>query len=233
MNLARPGAGRRCASVRSELVGWIMPKETRSRHMEGRAVVGDALRVGTVQVIELQAAMIVGPGSAAFEVIRDDYGHVAGLGREPGGGEEPSDARLLGRGGHCLPGLEPALLVLCDEVLRQTGDRRVPRGALAPRVRLADRRPELPDRQVRSRHPWQKLRVGQKRSTMPGRQLRSKLALRSTRLAASRPVDLYLNLHVSPSTAESKRANVYRSSLSAPPSRMRYPPAIVMFGVTS
>ena len=49
----------------------------------------------------------------------------------------------------------------------------------------------------------------------------------------ARPVDVYRNLHVSPSTAESKRANVYNSSLSAPPSRMRYPPAIVMFGVTS
>lgn len=52
-------------------LGGIMPKEERSRHMEGRAVVGDALRDGSIQVVELQAAMIVGPGSAAFEVIRD------------------------------------------------------------------------------------------------------------------------------------------------------------------
>lgn len=52
-------------------LGGIMPKEARSRHMEGRAVVGEALRAGSIQVIELQAAMIVGPGSAAFEVIRD------------------------------------------------------------------------------------------------------------------------------------------------------------------
>lgn len=52
-------------------VGGIMPKEARSRHMEGRAVVGDSLRAGSIQIIELQAAMIVGPGSAAFEVIRD------------------------------------------------------------------------------------------------------------------------------------------------------------------
>ena len=56
-------------------LGGIMPKETRSRHMEGRAVVGDALREGSVQVIEL-AAMIVGPGSAAFEVIRDLVNHL-------------------------------------------------------------------------------------------------------------------------------------------------------------
>jgi uncharacterized protein YbjT (DUF2867 family) len=52
-------------------LGGIMPKEERSRHMEGRAVVGDALRAGSIQVVELQAAMVVGPGSAAFEVIRD------------------------------------------------------------------------------------------------------------------------------------------------------------------
>jgi uncharacterized protein YbjT (DUF2867 family) len=52
-------------------LGGIMPKAHRSRHMEGRAAVGDALREGSIQVIELQAAMIVGPGSAAFEVIRD------------------------------------------------------------------------------------------------------------------------------------------------------------------
>ncbi len=57
-------------------LGGIMPKEKRSRHMEGRAVVGDALREGSVQVIELQAAMIVGPGSAAFEVIRDLVNHL-------------------------------------------------------------------------------------------------------------------------------------------------------------
>jgi len=57
-------------------LGGIMPKATLSRHMEGRAAVGDALREGSIQVIELQAAMIVGPGSAAFEVIRDLVNHL-------------------------------------------------------------------------------------------------------------------------------------------------------------
>jgi len=57
-------------------LGGIMPKEKLSRHMEGRAAVGDALRGGSIQVIELQAAMIVGPGSAAFEVIRDLVNHL-------------------------------------------------------------------------------------------------------------------------------------------------------------
>jgi uncharacterized protein YbjT (DUF2867 family) len=57
-------------------LGGIMPKDKLSRHMEGRAMVGDTLREGSVQVIELQAAMIVGPGSAAFEVIRDLVNHL-------------------------------------------------------------------------------------------------------------------------------------------------------------
>jgi uncharacterized protein YbjT (DUF2867 family) len=57
-------------------LGGIMPKDERSRHMEGRAAVGDTLREGSIQVIELQAAMIVGPGSAAFEVIRDLVNHL-------------------------------------------------------------------------------------------------------------------------------------------------------------
>ncbi len=57
-------------------LGGIMPRDKRSRHMEGRMAVGEALREGAVQVIELQAAMIVGPGSAAFEVIRDLVNHL-------------------------------------------------------------------------------------------------------------------------------------------------------------
>jgi len=71
---AAENARRACEAAgvrRIVYLGGIMPKEERSRHMEGRAVVGDALRDGDIQVIELQAAMIVGPGSAAFEVIRD------------------------------------------------------------------------------------------------------------------------------------------------------------------
>jgi len=80
------------------------------------------------------------------------------------------DARTLGRGVHRLSRLEPALLVLREEVLRRTRDPRFPRGVVrgaaavrqgwrfllvspamvaAPRVRLADRRPELPYRPAR------------------------------------------------------------------------------------
>ena len=76
---AAENARRACEAAgvrRIVYLGGIMPKDKRSRHMEGRAVVGDALREGSVQVIELQAAMIVGPGSAAFEVIRDLVNHL-------------------------------------------------------------------------------------------------------------------------------------------------------------
>ena len=76
---AAENARNACAAAgvrRIVYLGGIMPKEKRSRHMEGRAVVGDALRQGSIQVIELQAAMIVGPGSAAFEVIRDLVNHL-------------------------------------------------------------------------------------------------------------------------------------------------------------
>jgi uncharacterized protein YbjT (DUF2867 family) len=76
---AAENARRACKAAgvrRIVYLGGIMPKEKRSRHMEGRAMVGDTLREGPVQVIELQAAMIVGPGSAAFEVIRDLVNHL-------------------------------------------------------------------------------------------------------------------------------------------------------------
>lgn len=76
---AAENAQRACAAAgvrRIVYLGGIMPKAQLSRHMAGRAVVGDALREGPVQVVELQAAMIVGPGSAAFEVIRDLVNHL-------------------------------------------------------------------------------------------------------------------------------------------------------------
>lgn len=64
-------------------VGGIMPQQSRSRHMEGRHAVGDGLRNGNIQVIELQAAMVVGLGSAAFEVIRDMVNHLPSMPSPP------------------------------------------------------------------------------------------------------------------------------------------------------
>jgi uncharacterized protein YbjT (DUF2867 family) len=76
---AAENARRACEAAgvrRIVYLGGIMPKGKLSQHMEGRAMVGDTLREGSIQVIELQAAMIVGPGSAAFEVIRDLVNHL-------------------------------------------------------------------------------------------------------------------------------------------------------------
>lgn len=42
-----------------------------SKHLASRQEVGDVLRAGAVRVTELRAAIIVGAGSASFEIIRD------------------------------------------------------------------------------------------------------------------------------------------------------------------
>ncbi len=42
-----------------------------SKHLASRQEVGDVLRAGPVPVTELRAAIIVGAGSASFEIIRD------------------------------------------------------------------------------------------------------------------------------------------------------------------
>ncbi|MGI9249512.1 MAG: DUF2867 domain-containing protein [Woeseiaceae bacterium] len=52
-------------------LGGLTPEEPRSLHLKSRAETGDVLRAGPVPVIEIRAGMIVGPGSAAYEVIRD------------------------------------------------------------------------------------------------------------------------------------------------------------------
>ena len=52
-------------------LGGLIPADPRSQHLKSRAETGDVLRHGTVPVTEIRAGMIVGPGSAAYEVIRD------------------------------------------------------------------------------------------------------------------------------------------------------------------
>ena len=47
-----------------------------SRHLASRSTTGEVLRAGTVPVVELRAGIIVGPGSAAFEVMRDLVAHL-------------------------------------------------------------------------------------------------------------------------------------------------------------
>jgi uncharacterized protein YbjT (DUF2867 family) len=52
-------------------LGGLVPREADSEHLVSRKLTGDHLRAGPVPVTEIRAGIIVGPGSAAYEVIRD------------------------------------------------------------------------------------------------------------------------------------------------------------------
>ncbi|MGE3855469.1 MAG: DUF2867 domain-containing protein [Dehalococcoidia bacterium] len=52
-------------------LGGLQPPGDGSAHLESRAETGEILRDGPIPVTELRAGIIVGAGSAAFEVIRD------------------------------------------------------------------------------------------------------------------------------------------------------------------
>ncbi|MDX1500258.1 MAG: NAD(P)H-binding protein, partial [Woeseiaceae bacterium] len=52
-------------------LGGLTPAEPRSAHLKSRQETGAILRGGSVPVTEIRAGMIIGPGSAAWEVIRD------------------------------------------------------------------------------------------------------------------------------------------------------------------
>ncbi|MBE0609447.1 MAG: DUF2867 domain-containing protein [Dehalococcoidia bacterium] len=57
-------------------LGGIQPPLDPSIHLASRSETGDLLRASGVPVTELRAGMVVGPGSAAFEVIRDLVNHL-------------------------------------------------------------------------------------------------------------------------------------------------------------
>jgi len=57
-------------------LGGLIPADPRSQHLKSRAETGDVLRQGRVPVTEVRAGMIIGPGSAAYEVIRDLVNHL-------------------------------------------------------------------------------------------------------------------------------------------------------------
>jgi uncharacterized protein YbjT (DUF2867 family) len=57
-------------------LGGLIPDEARSEHLRSRKETGDRLREGSVPVTEIRAGIIVGPGSAAFEIIRDLVNHL-------------------------------------------------------------------------------------------------------------------------------------------------------------
>jgi uncharacterized protein YbjT (DUF2867 family) len=57
-------------------LGGLIPKDADSEHLISRRETGERLRRGPVPVTEIRAGIIVGPGSAAYEVIRDLVNHL-------------------------------------------------------------------------------------------------------------------------------------------------------------
>ncbi|MDX1571279.1 MAG: SDR family oxidoreductase [Xanthomonadales bacterium] len=73
-NFARAAAD---AGVRRIVyLGGLVPDDARSEHIVSRRDTGEVLREGSVPVTEVRAGIIVGPGSAAFEVMRDLVFHL-------------------------------------------------------------------------------------------------------------------------------------------------------------
>ena len=68
-NFAR--AAERAEIRRIVYLGGLIPADADSEHLLSRKQTGDILRSSSIPVTEIRAGMIVGPGSAAFEVIRD------------------------------------------------------------------------------------------------------------------------------------------------------------------
>lgn len=64
-------AAARAGVRRIVYLGGLVPEAADSEHIVSRAETGDRLRQGSVPVTELRAGIIIGPGSAAFEVMRD------------------------------------------------------------------------------------------------------------------------------------------------------------------
>ena len=68
-NFARAAA---TAGVRCIVhLGGLFAPDADSRYLLSRRETGEALRQGSVPIIELRAGIVIGPGSAAFEIMRD------------------------------------------------------------------------------------------------------------------------------------------------------------------
>lgn len=60
------------SSVRQIIyLGSMQPEHPSSAHLQARKLTGDLFRMGTIPVTELRAGIVIGPGSAAFELMRD------------------------------------------------------------------------------------------------------------------------------------------------------------------
>lgn len=64
-------AAARAGVKRIVYLGGVAPAGVPSEHLRSRLVVGELLRAGTVPAIELRASMIVGEGSASWQIVRD------------------------------------------------------------------------------------------------------------------------------------------------------------------
>ena len=72
-------AAARAGVQRIVYLGGLQPRGKTSAHLASRVETGDVLRQGPVPVTELRAGVVIGPGSAAFEVIRDLVLHLPGM----------------------------------------------------------------------------------------------------------------------------------------------------------
>ena len=72
-------AAARAGVRRVVYLGGVQPAHGRSTHLASRGETGDLLRQGPVPVTEVRAGVIIGPGSAAFEVIRDLVFHLPAM----------------------------------------------------------------------------------------------------------------------------------------------------------
>ena len=68
-NLVRAAADSGCRRI--VYLGGVAPRGTPSEHLASRLEVGEILRAGSVPALELRAAMIIGSGSASWQIIRD------------------------------------------------------------------------------------------------------------------------------------------------------------------
>ena len=57
-------------------LGGLIPEGADSEHLVSRRATGERLRAGRVAVTEIRAGIVVGPGSAAYEVVRDLVNHL-------------------------------------------------------------------------------------------------------------------------------------------------------------
>jgi len=72
-------AAARAGVKRIIYLGGLQPAGEASTHLASRGETGTILRAGSVPVTEVRAGVIIGPGSAAFEVIRDLVFHLPAM----------------------------------------------------------------------------------------------------------------------------------------------------------